>query len=77
MKRSKKMKCISCGFEAPIGEFRYLYNPQIDESLSMRQCPKCHEWIGVDQLKKESVRTIKAGDAAWGKSAGLRLNAGC
>jgi hypothetical protein len=69
------MKCISCGFEAPIVEFRYLYNPQIDESLSVRQCPKCHEWIGVDQLKNESVRTIKAGDTAWGKSAGIKSSA--
>jgi phage FluMu protein Com len=37
----------------------------------MRQCPKCQEWNGVDQLKEESVRTIKAGDSAWGKSAGI------
>ena len=65
------MKCISCGFEAPISEFRYLYNPRIDASLSMRQCPKCQEWNGVDQLKEESVKTIKAGDSPWGKSAGI------
>lgn len=65
------MKCFGCGFEAPVSDFRYLYNPRIDASLSMRQCPKCREWVGVDQLKGESVRTIKAGDAPWGKSAGV------
>ncbi len=65
------MKCIGCGFEAPIGEFRYLYNPRIDASLGMYQCPKCQETLGVDQLKQEAVKFIRPGDSAWGKSAGI------
>lgn len=65
------MKCSACGYEAPVSEFRYLYNPKIDDSLTLRQCPKCMEWIGVDELKAEAVRIVKPGDHVWDKSAGL------
>ncbi|MBL0713325.1 MAG: hypothetical protein JJV98_06450 [Desulfosarcina sp.] len=65
------MKCIGCGFEAPIKEFRYLYNPRIDESMSLRQCMKCQAWLVVDQLKNEAIRTMQAGEDPWGKSTGI------
>jgi len=65
------MKCASCSFEGQITEFRYLYNPRIDASLAVRQCPKCQQWIGVDQMKQEATQVIKAGSSPWGKSAGI------
>lgn len=65
------MKCVVCGFEAPVTKFRYMYNPRIDESLSMRQCPKCFEMIGVDELKGVATQAIKPGDPVWQKSAGV------
>ncbi|GAB6161805.1 hypothetical protein JCM12298_09640 [Desulfothermus naphthae] len=65
------MKCPACGYEAQVKQFRYLYNPKIDDSLSLRQCPKCMEWIGTDELKGEAVRIVKPGDHVWDKSAGL------
>jgi len=66
------MKCVKCGFEAPVSKFRYLYNPRVDESLSMRQCPKCSETIAVDELKGVSTQIINPGDPVWEKSAGIQ-----
>ncbi|MFZ5632961.1 MAG: hypothetical protein ACOY40_08950 [Bacillota bacterium] len=66
-----KMKCVSCNFEAPKAKFRYLYNARIDASGSYRQCPKCMNWLFVDELKGEAVQIVKPGDALWGKSAGI------
>ena len=65
------MKCIECGHEAPVSEFRYLYNARIDSSISIRQCMKCQEWIAVDELKGVATQKIVAGEAPWGKSAGI------
>ncbi len=65
------MKCIECGFEADVKEFRYLYNARIDAPISMRQCPQCQSWIAVDELKGEVMQKVEAGEAPWGKSAGI------
>lgn len=65
------MKCVECGFEAPVAKFRYLYNARMDESLAMRQCPKCFAWNAVDELKGEATQIVKPGQAPWGKSAGI------
>ncbi|MFH2067005.1 MAG: hypothetical protein ABIK15_17530 [Pseudomonadota bacterium] len=65
------MKCIECGYEAPLENFRYLYNARIDASISIRQCTNCQEWLAVDELKGEVTQKITQGDAPWGKSAGI------
>lgn len=65
------MKCTGCGYEAGIDKFRYLYNARVDSSISLRQCPKCEEWLGVDEKKQEVVQSVNAGEAPWGKSAGI------
>ncbi len=65
------MKCISCGHEGALKEFRYLYNARIDASLSMRQCPQCQDWLAVDELKGEVKQKVGPGEAPWGKSAGI------
>jgi hypothetical protein len=69
--KEETMKCGECGFEAPLKEFRYLYNARIDASMSLRQCPKCQSWIVADELSGEAVQTLGAGEAPWGKSAGI------
>lgn len=71
-----KMKCVSCNFDASMAKFRYLYNARIDSSGSYRQCPKCMNWLFVDELKGEVVQVVKTGDALWGKSAGVEGLAG-
>lgn len=65
------MKCVNCGYDAPKAKFRYLYNARIDASGSYRQCPKCMNWLFVDEMKGEAVTVVKPGDALWGKSAGI------
>ena len=65
------MKCSECGHEAPVSEFRYLYNARIDASVSMRQCPKCQEWLAINELKGEAMQKVAPGEAPWGKSAGI------
>ena len=70
------MKCSECGHEAPVSEFRYLYNARIDASVSMRQCPKCQVWLAIDELKGESMQKVSPGEAPWGKSAGIEGLAG-
>jgi hypothetical protein len=65
------MKCSECGFEAPLSEFRYLYNARIDASISIRQCKNCEEWLAVDELEGVALEKITGGTAPWGKSAGI------
>ncbi len=66
------MKCIECGNEAPLQDFRYLYNARIDASISIRQCVKCEEWLAVDELKGVVVQKVGGDDESpWGKSAGI------
>ena len=65
------MKCIGCGVEAPIKEFRYWYNPRIDDSTTLRQCAQCQVWLVVDELKSEATQVMQAGEDPWGKSAGI------
>jgi hypothetical protein len=65
------MKCVGCSYEAPISKFRYLYNVRIDDSLTLRQCPKCAESNPVNELKGEALQIVKPGDSPWGKSAGI------
>lgn len=65
------MKCTECGFEAAIKEFRYNYNPRIDASVALRQCPECHAVITVDEQKQEVIGRMHPGDDPWGKSAGI------
>jgi len=65
------MKCIECEHEAPISEFRYLYNARIDSSISIRQCINCQEWIAVDELNEMAIQKIGFGEAPWGKSSGI------
>lgn len=69
------MKCIECGFEAPLGRFRYLYNARIDASISLRQCPSCQSWLAVDELAGSAGRKVGPGEAPWGKSAGIESRA--
>jgi len=65
------MKCTECGHEAPVKDFRYLYNARIDASISMRQCPNCEAWLAVDELVGEAKQKVGLGEAPWGKSAGI------
>ena len=65
------MKCGECDFEAPLKEFRYLYNARIDAPISLRQCPKCQAWLATDELSGQAVQKVGPGEAPWGKSAGI------
>ena len=65
------MKCIECGYDAPVQDFRYLYNARIDASISIRQCTKCEAWLAVDELEGVVAQALGAGEAPWGKSAGI------
>ena len=65
------MKCTECGNDAPLQDFRYLYNARIDASISIRQCTKCEAWVAVDELKGVVTQALGAGEAPWGKSAGI------
>ena len=65
------MKCIACGHDGPLSDFRYLYNARIDHSISIRQCIHCEEWVAVDELKGVTLEKITGGVAPWGKSAGI------
>ena len=65
------MKCMECGNDAPLQDFRYLYNARIDASISIRQCTKCEAWLAVDELKGVVTQMVGAGEAPWGKSAGI------
>ncbi len=65
------MKCTTCGHEAPVAKFRYLYNARIDASISLRQCPQCQEWLAVDELVGETKQRCTPGEAPWRKSAGI------
>ena len=65
------MKCIECGHDAPLETFRYLYNARIDASISIRQCTSCEEWLAVDELQGVVTQKVSAGEAPWGKSAGI------
>lgn len=65
------MKCSECAYEAPVKEFRYLYNPRIDASISIRQCTKCGVWLGVDELNGVVTQQVAAGMDPWGKSSGI------
>jgi hypothetical protein len=47
------MKCDKCNFESDKTKFRYLYNVQIDESISFRECPNCHNYVKCDELAEE------------------------
>lgn len=65
------MKCPSCGNEASIYDFRYLYNARIDAPISMRQCTVCAAVISVNELTGEAGDMCPPGEAPWGKSAGI------
>ena len=65
------MKCSECGNDAPLQDFRYLYNARIDASISIRQCTKCETWLAVDELNGSVEQTVGPGEAPWGKSAGI------
>lgn len=65
------MKCTECGHDAPMADFRYLYNARIDASVSIRQCTSCGEQLAVDELKGDAVQTLVNGVAPWGKSTGI------
>ena len=65
------MKCIECSHEAGIRDFRYLYNARVDASVTLRQCPHCQNWLAVDELTGEVLQKVGAGEAPWGKSAGI------
>ena len=65
------MKCLGCDFEAPVSEYRYLYNARIDSSITLRQCPNCEEKLSVDELKGEPIQAIGNGHSPWKKSAGI------
>jgi hypothetical protein len=65
------MKCTECGYESGKAGFRYLYNAKIDDSITLRQCPNCQAWIAVDELAGVVKQKVGAGEAPWGKSAGI------
>ncbi len=65
------MKCTECSYEAEASKFRYLYNARIDASMTLRQCPQCQAWLAVDELSGEVTQKVGAGEAPWGKSAGI------
>ncbi|MDA3897783.1 MAG: hypothetical protein PF482_16745 [Desulfobacteraceae bacterium] len=65
------MKCTECGHDAPLQDFRYLYNARIDASISIRQCTKCEKWLAVDELKGVVTKAVVPGEDLWGKSAGI------
>ena len=65
------MKCPECGYDAPLQDFRYLYNARIDSSISIRQCTNCETWLAVDELNGTATQTVGPGEAPWGKSAGI------
>ncbi len=65
------MKCTECSYEAEVAKFRYLYNARIDASMTLRQCPQCQAWLAVDELNGEATQKVGAGEAPWGKSAGI------
>ena len=69
--KEETMKCGECDFEAPLREFRYLYNARIDAPISLRQCPKCQAWLATDELSGQAVQKVGPGEAPWGKSAGI------
>ncbi len=65
------MKCPECGMEAPLSEFRYLYNARIDASVSIRQCTACGVQLVADEARGEAVEALADGIAPWGKSTGI------
>jgi len=65
------MKCTECGIDVPLQDFRYLYNARMDASISLRQCPKCQEWLAVDELNGIVKQKVEPGQTPWGKSAGI------
>jgi len=65
------MICLNCRYEAPKSGFRYLYNPRIDASITLRQCPKCKSMIAVDEIFGYVKQNVGPGDEIWGKSAGI------
>lgn len=65
------MKCPGCDFEAPLSEYRYLYNARIDASMTLRQCPNCEEKLAVDELAGKLKSAIGNGHSPWKKSAGI------
>ena len=65
------MKCSECSHEAPLSDFRYLYNARIDASVSIRQCTSCGTQLAIDELKGEVVQKLASGFAPWGKSTGI------
>ncbi len=71
VQKENMMKCIECGHEAPLKEFRYLYNARIDASISIRQCINCSEWLAVDEMKGVVTQKVSEGESPWGKSAGI------
>jgi len=70
------MNCTKCDYTAPVASFRYLYNARIDDSIALRQCPGCEEWLAVDELAGEILQSVGPGEAPWGKSAGIEGLAG-
>lgn len=64
-------QCPECGHNGPISDFRYLYNPKIDDSVSLRQCTKCSATLMLDEKTLEVVQSGKHGEARWDKSAGI------
>ncbi len=65
------MKCTECAHEAELDDFRYLYNPRIDSSISLRQCPGCHRRVKVDESSQTVLGKLEDGQDPWGKSAGI------
>ena len=39
--------------------------------MTLRQCPQCQQWLAVDELTGEVTQKVGAGEAPWGKSAGI------
>ena len=69
--KEKTVICLKCNYEAPKSGFRYLYNPRIDASIALRQCPRCMMFIAVDELYGYVKQNVGPGDEIWGKSAGI------
>lgn len=69
------MKCTECDYQGDVNEFRYHYNPRIDASITLRQCPECQAVVKVDELKRDVLGRMHAGEDPWGKSAGVENRA--
>jgi hypothetical protein len=47
------MKCEKCGYEGPMRTFRRLFGSKPSSFEGVWECPKCREWMVIDELEEE------------------------